>query len=115
MPSYLSATLQRRVAPVFVHVWSAGEQIYHRGGRADRMYVSDPSSADALNQLASITGGGRAYTEQESAKVAKAARAAVGFAGTRTHVAAYARVALAPWFVLAGILPLAFLLWRRNA
>jgi hypothetical protein len=39
----------------------------------------------------------------------------VGYAGTRTHVDAYARVALAPWFVLAGMVPLAFLLWRRNA
>jgi hypothetical protein len=27
--------------------------------------------------------------------------------------AAYARVPLAPWFVLAAIAPLAFLLWRR--
>jgi hypothetical protein len=111
---YLSATLQQRVAPVFVHVSREGEQIY-RGGRVDKKYVSDPTSFAALNQLASITGGGHAYTEQESAQVAKAARAAVGFAGKRTHVAAYARVALAPWFVLGGVLPLAFLLWRRNA
>ena len=112
---YLSATLQRRVSPVFVHVWRDGEQIYHRGGSVDRKYVSDPSSAQALNAVAAITGGGRAYAEQESGQVAKAARAAVGFAGTRTHVAAYARVALAPWFVLGGVLPLVFLLWRRNA
>ena len=34
---------------------------------------------------------------------------------TQKQVDAYARVPLAPWFVLAGILPLAFLLWRRNA
>jgi len=112
---YLSATLQRRVSPVFVHVWRDGEQIYHRGGSVDRKYVSDPSSAQALNAVAAITGGGRAYAEQESGQVAKAARAAVGFAGTRTHVAAYARVALAPWFVLGGVLPLVFLVWRRNA
>ena len=31
-----------------------------------------------------------------------------------TQVLGYARVALAPWFVLAGIIPLAFLLYRRN-
>jgi len=30
-------------------------------------------------------------------------------------VDSYARIALAPWFVLAGALPLAFLLWRRTA
>jgi hypothetical protein len=29
-------------------------------------------------------------------------------------VIGYARVALAPWFVLAGVVPLGFLLYRRN-
>jgi hypothetical protein len=110
---YLSATLQRRVSPVFIHVWHDGERIYH-GAQFDKKYASDPSSMDALNKLASVTGGGHAYTEQQSREVAKAARAAVAFAGTRTHVSAYARVALAPWFVIAGAFPLAFLLWRRN-
>jgi hypothetical protein len=41
-------------------------------------------------------------------------RNAVGFAGSQTRVDSYARVALAPWFVLGGILPLGFLLYRRN-
>jgi len=113
VPSYMSALLQRQVAPLFVHVWREGEHIYRRD-RADPRYVSDPASSDELSQLASITGG-QAYTELQIHEVAAAARAAVGFGGARTRVAAYARVALAPWFVLAGALPLAFLLWRRNA
>jgi len=113
VPSYISAMLQRRVTPVFVHVWRDGERIYH-GGRADRRYVSDPSSLAALNRLASLIDG-QAYTELQMGRVAKAARAAVGFGNAWTHVSAYTRVALAPWFVLAGALPLAFLLWRRNA
>ena len=37
----------------------------------------------------------------------RAARDAVGRAGTRTHIDAYARIALAPWFVLGGVVPLA--------
>jgi hypothetical protein len=110
---YLSATLQRRVTPVFIHVWRDGERIYH-GRRVVKNYASDPTSMSALNRIASITGGGHAYTEQQMPEVAKAARAAVAYAGTRTHVSAYARVALAPWFVIAGAFPLAFLLWRRN-
>lgn len=109
---YLSATLQRRVTPVFVHVWRDGERIYH-GKRIDNRYASDPSSTAALSRLASITGG-QAFTEEQIPAAAKAARAAVAFGGTRTHVSAYARVALAPWFVIAGAFPLAFLLWRRN-
>jgi hypothetical protein len=55
------------------------------------------------------------YSEGESAKVSREMRATVGFGGTRTHVDAYKRIALAPWFVLGGAAPLAFLLWRRNA
>ena len=112
---YLNATLHRRVTPVFVHVWSDGERIYGRGGRPDPHYASDPASAAALDQLALLTGERHSFTEQDGRKVARVAREAVGYGGTRTHIDAYARVALAPWFVLAGIVPLAFLLWRRNA
>jgi hypothetical protein len=115
MPSYLTALLQRRVTPVFVHVSADGERIYGRGGRPDPHYATDPTSAAALDQLASVTGGGHAYDENHVAQIARASRNAVGFGGTRAHVDAYARVALAPWFVLGGIAPLAFLLWRRNA
>ncbi len=107
-------TLQRRLTPVFVHVWEPGERIYNKG-KADPHYVSDPTSMAALNDIARITGVPRAFPEGDTGAIVRAARAAVGRAGTRTHVAAYARIALAPWFVLGCIVPLAFLLWRRNA
>jgi hypothetical protein len=112
---YLNITLQRRVTPVFVHVWADGERIYGAGSRPDPKYVSDPTSAAALDRLAVLTGERHSFTEHDVGKVERVARDAVGFGGTRTHIDAYARVALAPWFVLAGIVPLAFLLWRRNA
>jgi hypothetical protein len=107
-------TLQRRVTPVFVHVWQPGERIYNKG-KADPRYIADPASTAALNDIAKITGVPRAFPEGDTGAIARAARNAVGRAGTRTHIAAYARIALAPWFVLGGILPLSFLLWRRNA
>jgi hypothetical protein len=110
---YLNITLHRRVEPLYVHVWRDGEHIYH-DGRVDPHYVSDPASTDALKQLATITGG-NVFSEAQQGSIAHAMREAVGFGGTRAHIDAYARVALAPWLVLAGIVPLAFLLWRRNA
>jgi hypothetical protein len=110
----LKLTLHRRVTPVFVHVWAPGERIFTKG-RANSRYASDPASTKALDDLAQITGGSHAFTESDLSGIARAARDAVGRAGTRTRVDAYARVALAPWFVLGGILPLGFLLWRRNA
>jgi hypothetical protein len=110
----LRLTLQRRVSPIFVHVWQPDERIYKRGGRIDPRYIADPTSTQALQSLAQITDG-KAYPEQDFGAIARAARAAVGEAQSHTLVAAYARVALAPWFILAAAVPLAFLLYRRNA
>jgi hypothetical protein len=106
-------TLQRQVTPVFVHVWEPGERIY-TNGRADPNYVADPTSQAALDNLSELVGGTHSYSEGNFSEIARAAREAVGRAGARAHVAAYARVALAPWFVLSGLVPLGFLLWRRN-
>ena len=109
----IKLTLQRQVSPVFVHVWEAGERIYAKG-RPDPSYTADPTSKAALDNLAQITGGTHSFDEHDFGAIAHAARDAVGRAGMRTHVDAYARVALAPWFVLGGLAPLGFLLWRRN-
>jgi len=111
----LNLTLHRRVPTVLVHVWAPGERIFSSRGRPDPKYVSDPRSWNALNALASATGSSRAFDEHDVGAIVQAARDVVGRASTRTHIAAYARIPLAPWFVLGGILPLAFLLWRRNA
>jgi hypothetical protein len=109
----INLTLQRQVSPVFVHVWQAGERIYSHG-RLNPGYASDPSSTAALDNLAEMTGGVHSFDEHDFRAIVRATRDAVGRAGTRTHVNAYARVALAPWFVLAGVAPLGFLLWKRN-
>ena len=111
----MKLTLQRRVTPVFVHVWAPHDLIYDRahGRKPDLGYAPDPSSAEALAQLATITGGS-SYSETQLPQIEHATRDAVGYASTEKRVSAYARVALAPWFVLGGILPLGFLLYRRN-
>jgi hypothetical protein len=110
----LPVMLHRQVTPIFVHVWAAGERIYRAGGSPDPHYVADPSSAVALEDLARTTNGS-AFTETQAGQIAQATREAVGYASTRRRVSAYAREALAPWFLIAGGFPLAFLLWRRNA
>ena len=110
----LGLTLQRRVTPIYVHVWAPGELLYdQRHHKADPRYVADPSSTAALAELARLTSG-QVFNEDQLSKIARASRNAVGYGGTVTHVDAYARVALAPWFVLGGVLPLGFLFWRRN-
>jgi hypothetical protein len=110
----LAPTLHREVTPLFVHVWQPGERIYRPGGSPDPRYTADPSSAAALVSLAR-TLGGSAFTESQLREITHTARNEIGFASTHTVVSAYARHALAPWFIFAGAVPLAFLLWRRNA
>lgn len=107
-------TLQRRVTPIYVHVWSPTERLFGPHGKPDPRYAPDPASTFALGDLAHATGGAT-FGEDQLGKVERAARNAVGFAQAHTVVSSYARVPLAPWFVLAALAPLAFLLWRRNA
>jgi hypothetical protein len=102
----------RTTRPVFVHVWAPGERIYRRG-RADPFYVSDPTSASLLRRAADL-GGGAVVAERDFHALVEIAHQRLGNGAVAAHVDAYARIALAPWFALGGILPLGFLFYRRN-
>jgi hypothetical protein len=98
---------------LFVHVWGSGERIFGPGGVPYRNYRPDRTSGDALASFASLIGG-QEFSEQQLGRVAAAAQAGVGHSGTERRVETYARIALAPWVLLGGIIPLGFLLYRRN-
>ena len=98
--------------PVFVHVWASGEHIYHHG-RADPFYEADPTSAQLLQHAADLSSG-TVVDENKFGALKAAAHRAVGNGTSVAHVDAYARISLAPWFALGGILPLGFLFYRRN-
>jgi hypothetical protein len=100
------------VHPLFVHVWAPTERIYIHG-RVDPRYLPDPTSAGALRRFAAAAHG-RVFGEDDLKALTQAIRAEAGTSPVTTPVLGYARVALAPWFVLAGIAPLGFLLYRRN-
>ena len=100
------------VHPLFVHVWAPTERIYVHG-RVDPRYRPDPTSARALSRFATAADG-RVFGENDLNTLAQTIRTEAGSTPVTTQVLGYARVALAPWFVLAGIIPLAFLLYRRN-
>jgi len=109
----LGLGLQHQLAPVFVHVWAPNEAIYTHG-RPDPHYSADSRSAALLEDAAHVTGGS-VYDEHSLGGVKARMRKIVGSGPASTaRTSAYARTALAPWFALAGVLPLAFLLYRRN-
>jgi hypothetical protein len=52
--------------------------------------------------------------EHDLGSLMRAIRSEAGTNPARTRTLGYARSALGPWFLLAGIVPLGFLLYRRN-
>ena len=97
---------------MIIRIGHASERIYI-GKRLDRGYRPDPAAAQATRTLASAVGG-RAYAEGDVQGALGGARRFLGHGplhgvGEGLHV-----VALARWLVLASLLPLGFLLWRRN-
>jgi von Willebrand factor type A domain len=106
----LARSLARaHVTLVLVRFWQAGERI-----AGDSVYRADPSSAVALDAFAAAMGS-RVYDERHLEDAIAAVRRALGPARPvpPPKGAASARP-LAPYAMLAALLPLAALVYRRN-
>lgn len=110
----LAAAFERRprVDVVIVRYWDAGERIYE-AGVAEPGYEPDPRSGAVLEQAASQMGA-RVLSEDEAPQAAAAVRAAIGAGETVDVTQQAGRLALMPWITLAALVPLAFVLLRRN-
>jgi hypothetical protein len=100
------------VVPVFVHVWHPDERVYS-DGRPEEAYRPDPASTALLRSVAAAAGGA-AFDESQVGAAARAVRADLGRGPTASIGENRGQTRLAPWFSLAAILPLSFVLWRRN-
>lgn len=100
-----------RIETLFVHVWRGGERIYE-GGVPERSYTPDAASSAALARLASLVDG-RVFDEGSGEAAAEAA-AAFGEGPTRERVLEGERTALMPYVTMLALLPLGFVLLRRN-
>jgi len=101
-----------RVETLFVHVWGGGERIYETGV-PERGYTPDPSSVAALRRAAELAGG-RVFEESEADETAGAAAELLGSGPTRQRVIEGERRALMPYATMLALLPLGFVLYRRN-
>jgi hypothetical protein len=97
---------------VFVHVWGADERVYTEGA-PEPQYRPDESSREVLDGLAEAVSG-NTFSEDEKGAVTQTARAVLGSGPTIVRGEQGGRVALAPYFAAAALLPLALLLWRRD-
>jgi hypothetical protein len=101
-----------RIETVFIRVWNADERIYETGV-AEGGYRPDPRSGALLDRASSLVGG-RVLEESEASSAVEAVRAAVGEGETVSKEHESGRFALMPWLALAALLPLSFVLLRRN-
>lgn len=97
---------------VFVHVWDIAERVYTEGA-PEPQYRPDESSREVLDGLAEAVSG-NTFSEDETGAVIQTARALLGSGPTIVRGEQGGRVALAPYFAAAALLPLALLLWRRD-
>jgi len=97
---------------ILVRIGGPGERIFAADGGVEP-YAADPASAAAADQYAAAVGG-RAFAEDELDEAVAAARDTIGTGRTTLRVEASDVRPLGPYVFLAALLPLSFLLWRRN-
>jgi hypothetical protein len=96
----------------FVHLWNADEKIYLQRKNVDPGYRPDPQSTTEARRIAEA-GDGEVLGEQPRALISSA-KAYLG-TGPATKVREQrTRVSLGPYVALAALLPLGFVLLRRN-
>jgi hypothetical protein len=103
---------QGHVRVLFVQTWDPREEVFLKGSRADPGYRPDPQ-ARASAQRVATAGGGQVLGENESALV-HAVKSYVGSGPETTLREQRTRVSLGPYVALAALLPLGFVLIRRN-
>lgn len=104
--------LEPRVRLIGVRFWNARERIYGPSG-PDPRYRPDPSSAETARRLAELTGG-KSFDERDVGAIVRAARADLAGGRVVTQTLEQTQRPLAAWFAAAALLPLAFVLYRRN-
>jgi hypothetical protein len=112
--SELARAFSRRpqVKTIFIRMGNPDERIYV-SGVPEGAYRPLPGSETALTRTAALVGG-QAFSEQQVDAAGDAAVADLGSGKTKAHLIEGERKALMPYLALAALLPLGFVLLRRN-
>lgn len=100
------------VSLLLVHVWAEGERVFGPSGQPES-YRPDTESGPALAGLAAATGG-RVFAEGDLGAAAAFARSALGSGPTTARGREVRTTPLAPYVAAAALVPLLFVLRRRN-
>jgi len=101
------------VKVILVRLWADRELVYGPDG-VEQAYVPDPAGAAADAERYAQLVKGEAFDEDELDAAIQTARSALGSKGSITQVRTVDIQPLGPFVLLAALLPLAFLLVRRN-
>jgi hypothetical protein len=104
---------RRRVRVLVVRLWDASDKIFLTRRAADPAYRPDETSRRAAERLATA-GNGAVFADDEESSLVAAAKRVLGNGPKRTLREQRRRTSLAPYVVLAALLPLSFVLLRRN-
>lgn len=97
----------------FFRYWRADERVYDGAGQINPGYSPDPTSAPILDGLAKATSS-RIFEPGQSGQAAAAVRAVVGKGPLKPRGRELSSFLLTPYVLLFAIVPLGFLLMRRN-
>jgi hypothetical protein len=100
------------IETILVRIGTPDERIYRPGGAVEP-YQPDPGSAAIADAYAQAVGG-QAFAEDELADAIDAARSAIGSGRSIRRIEASDVRPLGPFVFLVALVPLSFLLWRRN-
>ena len=97
---------------LFVHLWNADEKIYLQRNNVDAGYRPDPESGPAAQRIAAA-GGGEVLGEDPGLLISQT-KAFLGTGPQTTIREQRTRISLGPYVALMALLPLGFVLLRRN-
>ena len=100
------------ISLILIRVWAEGERVFGPSGQAEP-YRPDPQSALALAGLAAATDG-RVFAARDVGAAAAFARSALGRGPTTARGRETRTTPLAPYVAAATLVPLLFVLRRRN-
>jgi hypothetical protein len=101
------------LGPLFVHVWRPDELVFGPNGVPEPGYRPDATSGARLDALAR-SAGSRVFGPGETEAAAGAARRLLGEGSVTLRGREVRSLELAPYAALSALVPLGFLLWRRN-
>ena len=97
---------------ILVRIWAEGERVFGPSGQPES-YRPDPESGPALAGLAAATGG-RVFAEGDLGAATQFARSTLGTGPTTARGRELRTTPLAPYVAAAALVPLLFVLRRRN-